>query len=105
MKIPITHNNIDWILFVDDYDAEEGQAATWGDSGGEPGYPDSVMLNDYHLQLDSANWDDELREKINAQLRESDKLHKYIYALYEDDILHKALNQFLKDNDENFNDI
>ncbi len=93
MQISITHNNIDWNLLIDDYDYEKEQLESGPtyDSGGEPGYPEAITLNEYYLEMAHGVFDAPFTDAINDQLAESNALCKHLLALYQDDIHDQAL--------------
>ncbi len=96
MEIPIEHNNIDWLIIVDDYDYVEEQAETGPTyaSGGEPGYPELIELNEYHLELDPDVVSTNLLNLVNKQLMESNKLCEHIFDLYDERIQELALELY-----------
>lgn len=85
MEIPIIHNNIDWIFIIDDYDyiLEQKEAGPRYSSGGEPGFPESIEINKYSLELAPGIMSTNLTNMINKQLDESNNLCEYLFNLHE----------------------
>ena len=81
MEIAIQYNGIDWLIVVDDYDYHEEEPETGPSyaSGGEPGCPEYIDINEYHLQMEKRIFGKELTEAINDQLLESNKLGDHIF--------------------------
>jgi len=101
MEIQIKHNNLDWIFIIDDFEyiPEEKETGPTYSSGGEPGFPEMIEINEYHLELAPKIFCKKLTCQINTQLQESDKLANYILAFYEDIIYEKALETYNEDED------
>ena len=94
MHIKLIYNNIAWVLIIDDYDytPEQKETGPIYDSGGEPGFPESIELNKYYLELDSGSFNNsKLINMINNQLTKSNRLGEQLLMLYNEDIHKEAL--------------
>ena len=104
MNIRLTHNNIAWVLIINDYDyvPEQKETGPRYASGGEPGFPKSIEFNEYYLELerkiDSRSFSSPvLIDMINNQLAESNRLCEHLFKLYSDDICEEALMLYHED--------
>ena len=104
MHIKLTHNNIAWVLIINDYDYVPAQKETGPtyDSGGEPGFPEAIEINEYYLELESKAADRsfsnaKLIKMINNQLAESDRLCEHFFKLYNESIHEEALTLYHED--------
>ena len=84
MEIHIIHNNMDWLIIVDDYDyqPEEPEVQPTFFSDGEQGFPESIDLTAYHLELETGVVSEQLTDQVNDQLLESNALCEHLLALH-----------------------
>ena len=96
MKIHLMHNSIAWIFIIDDYDyiPEQKESGPTYASGGEPGYPEGIEFNEYHLESNPTSCNKELIRSINAQMLESNRLCEHILAQQSADIYAEALELY-----------